>query len=316
MKRSLSVLCALGLSAHLSSCTASGPSAASAEPSTSAPVAATSAPASASAPAATALPTGSFACGEMTCEAFATPEAAFDHILEKDKPLVLAFGESHAQKGAEAIKSTTARFTDQFLPKLEGKAASMVLELWVADPKCSKEKVKEVETKQKEVTQNQAETNQNEFVKLGEKSKSLGIVPFILRPTCEEYDKVRKAGDDAIFEMLTIITKHMREKTTKLFDEAKKKAPGKMVLTYGGSMHNDRAPKQGFEEWSFAADLDKLAGGKYVELDLVVPEFIKDNAAWKNLRWFGAYDAERFADSTILITTGPGAYVLVFPRTR
>ncbi|NUP13690.1 MAG: hypothetical protein HOW73_47245 [Polyangiaceae bacterium] len=269
----------------------------------------------ATASASAALPSGSFACGKLTCEIFESPQAAFSHIVETDKPLVLALGESHAQKGSESVRSTTSRFTDDLLPKLEGKASSLVLELWVADGKCGKAKEQEVAQKQKVVTENQAASNQNEFVTLGEKSKSLKIVPFILRPTCEEYDVIRKAGDNAVLEMLSMITRNMRDKAKSLFDETAKKAPGKMVVTYGGALHNDRVPREGREQWSFAKDLDTLSGGRYVELDLVVPEFIKDNESWKSLPWFDSYDKARFATATVVITTGPRSYALIFPST-
>lgn len=277
-------------------------------------VAAASAPASASAPAALA-PGQTFACGSLRCELFTSPEAAFKHVVETEKPLVLALGESHAQKGAPDVRSTTVRFTEQLLPALEGKASSLVLELWVADGKCGKATEKKVAEQQKEVTKTQAEGNPNEFVKLGEKSKSLGIVPFILRPTCDEYETIKKAGDNAVLEMLAMITRNMKAKVESLFKETEKKSPGKMVVTYGGSMHNDIAPVAGREDWSFAAGLDKLSPGRYVELDLVVPEYIKDTDSWRKLPWFASYEADRFASSVVLIKVAPKSYVIVFART-
>lgn len=290
----------------------------SAAPASSAPVAATSAPPTASASAAPvaapAAPGAPFACGALTCEVFASPEAAFEQVLARDKPLILALGESHAQKNDPPAQSTTARFTELLLPKLQGKASSLVLELWVTDGACGKQKEKQVAEKQKEVTKGQAETNQNEFVTLGQKSKSLDIVPFILKPTCEQYEKVRAAGDSWIFEMLSVITLNMREKGRALFQETAKKKPGQMVILYGGAMHNDRAPKEGREGWSYAKDLDELAQGRYVELDMIVPEFIKDNDSWRALPWFSAYDRDKLGGSTVLITMGPRSYALVFAR--
>ena len=259
-------------------------------------------------------PGPSFACGALRYKVPATPEAAFKHVVETEKPLVLALGESHAQKGAPDVRSTAARFTEELLPALESKASSLVLELWVADGKCGKATEKKVAEQQKEVTKTQAEGNTNEFVKLGEKSKSLGIVPFILRPTCDEYETIKKAGDNAVLEMLAMITRNMKAKVEALFKETEKKSPGKMVVTYGGSMHNDIAPVAGREGWSYAADLDKLSSGRYVELDLVVPEYIKDSDSWRKLPWFASYEADRFASSVVLIKVAPKSYVMVFAR--
>ncbi len=255
-----------------------------------------------------------FVCGELSCRAFASAEEAFVHVLEQDKPLVLALGESHAQKGSEGVRSTTSRFTEQLLPKLEGKASALVLELWVADGKCGKATEGKVAEQQKEVTKSQAQANPNEFVKMGEKSKSLGVTPFLLKPSCEEYETIKKAGEDAVLEMLAMITRNMRSKVEALFKETEKKAPGKMVVAYGGALHNDVVPAPGREQWSFAKDLDKLAPGRYVELDLIVPEYIKDNDSWRKLPWYGAYDRERLGKSVILISVAPRSYALVFAR--
>ena len=202
------------------------------------------------------------------------------------------------------------------MPKLEGKASALVLELWVADGSCGKQKEKESPEAQREVTKGQASSNQNEYVKHGEKSKSLSIVPFLLKPSCADYDAIKKAGDEAILEMLSMITRNMRDRSKALYAETEKKAPGKMVVTYGGALHNDRVPKPGREGWSFASDLEEASGGKYVELDLIVPEFIKDNDSWKSLPWYGAYDAERYKSVTVLIAMAPRSYALVFPRSR
>jgi len=293
--------------------TASATERAAPEISSPASAALSAAPSTSTSAASSLLPKGPFSCGSLTCEVFETPGAAFAHVLE-DKPLVLALGESHAQKGSEKVRSTTARFTDELLPMLDGKASSLVLELWIADGKCGKKTEREVQEKQKVVTEKQADENQNEFVKLGEKAKSLSIVPFVLRPTCDEYEKIKKAGDNAVLEMLSMITRNMKDKATTLFRETEKKQKGKMVVTYGGAMHNDRAPKSGREGWSFAADLDALSGGRYVELDLVVPEFIKDTESWRSLPWYASYDATTFKDATVLITMGPRSYALVFAR--
>jgi hypothetical protein len=140
------------------------------------------------------------------------------------------------------------------------------------------------------------------------------VVPFPLRPSCEEHDEVKKAGDDAIFAMLDLVTKHMKERAIALAEETAEKAPGKLVLTYGGAMHNDVAPKAGRERFSFAADVGAKVEGRYVELDLVVPEYVKDTEAWRSLPWYTAYDAKAHAARTVLIQTGSNAYALVFPR--
>ena len=147
---------------------------------------------------------------------------------------------------------------------------------------CIRDREEKVAQQQKPVTQNQAASNQNEYVTLAQKAKDLGIQPHVLRPSCADVEKVTRAGDDAVFEMLSIITKHMESKVTALRGQ-----PGggdRMVITYGGAMHNDLAPQEGREAWSFGPSLAKATVDRYVEVDLVVPEYVKDTPAWTSQR--------------------------------
>ena len=130
------------------------------------PVASTPAAAAATAP----LPK---ACGALDCRLFDTPEEAFAEVL-KSEPLVLAIGEVHAQRGHDNVPSATKRFTEKLLPMLRPRASDLILELWVADGSCGKRE-SQVASQQKIVTEKQASDNQNEFIKLGDRSKSLGI---------------------------------------------------------------------------------------------------------------------------------------------
>ena len=255
-----------------------------------------------------------FECGAFKCRRFETAATAVQTILDGDKPLILGMGESHAQKNDPKVPSTTARFTEELLPLFKDRATSMVLELWIADGTCGKKTEQKVAEQQKAVTKNQAEENPNEFLKLGNKSKELGITPFILRPTCAEVETIKNAGDDAPLKMLDMITASMKTKVSKQWTETSRKFPGKMVLTYGGAMHNDKQPKAGREQWSFAADLDALSKERYVELDLIVPEFIKDNPSWRALPWFPVYNAAQFGDAVLVVEVAPRSYALIFSR--
>lgn len=274
--------------------------------------------ASATAPA--AAPTnGDLGCtGGVTCKSFDDAAAALGAVLE-GRPRIVAFGESHAQKGAANVASPTRRFTDELLPSFKGQAQNLVLELWVADGKCGKATEKKVAEKQREVTKPQADTNQNEFVTLGEKSRAAGIVPWILKPSCEEYETVQKAGNDAVLKMLDLVTANMKKKATELFKKEETSPGQKTLVLYGGMMHNDRVPPPEWKSWSYAEDLSTLASGKYVEVDLVVPEYVKEGGSWSKMPWYAAYgelvsSGKLPPDKAILLSWSEGAYALVFPR--
>lgn len=292
------------------------PSGSVASPGPSAAVAA-SATATATASAA-APPAEDGSCGELGCRLFGTPEEAFAAILA-EKPLVIGIGESHAPKGAEGITSSTKRFTDLFLPMLvdpkrERMASDIVLEIWVAEGQCGKKKEAAVAEKQKPVTQNQAKTNQNEYVTLGNAADAKGIKPHILRAPCADYDKILNAKDDAVIVMLEMIARLMDEKVTALLAQQAKAGTEKLILTYGGAIHNDITAREGREKWTFGPDLSQKAKGRYIELDLVVPEYIKDNESWNALPWVRHFNKDAHPSKTTLFRPAPGSYVLIFPR--
>jgi hypothetical protein len=247
------------------------------------------------------------ACGKLGCLRFASPVAAFEYVLAS-QPRVLAVGEAHAQKSNPAVESATRRFESQFLPLLAGRASDLIAEIWVANGRCAEER--EVEKRQQPVTQPQAETNQNEFVELGRASQALGIAPHVLRPSCQEYARITAAGEGDIEAMLEMIARLTAETVARLDRERPRE---RLLVTYGGALHNDVEPRPGREAFSFGPELWRVTHGRYVELDLIVPEFIGDGPAWTAVPWVGQYDRARLGNATVLYNPNPGSYVLVFP---
>jgi hypothetical protein len=80
-------------------------------------------------------------------------------------------------------------------------------------------------------------------------------------------------------------------------------------------LHNDVAPHADHPEWQFGPELSQASGGRYVELDLIVPEFIKDNEAWRSQAWYTSFDANAHPDRVTLIRMGPQSFAMIFART-
>jgi hypothetical protein len=97
-------------------------------------------------------------------------------------------------------------------------------------------------------------------------------------------------------------------------DEASDADAGKMVVIYGGALHNDLAPAPEKARWTYAPELDGYTRGRLVAVDLVVPEFIGDDETWRSLPWRAAYDPERLGAKTTLFRLGDRSFVLVFAR--
>jgi hypothetical protein len=254
------------------------------------------------------------ACGER-CWRFESNEDAFSWVLARS-PRVLAIGEAHAQKGTEAIASATKRFTDTMLPLLEERATDLLVEAWAGDPRCQKE-VKAVAKAQKPVTQAQAQSNPNEYVALGTRAKALGVVPHLLRPSCEDYARLSAAGpDDVVRESLGLIKRLTQRDVTLLLDRNLRAASPKMVVTYGGAMHNDLAPSEALRAYTFGPELSELTSNAYIELDLIVPEYVASTDVWQKLPFYPAFraDAGPRPKPTVYVT-GERSFSLVFAET-
>lgn len=275
------------------------------------PAASTAIATPAPAPSAAAPPASD--CVELGCRLFDTPADAFRTVLES-KPLVIAVGEAHAQKGTESIPSSAKRFTGELLPLLEGRASDLLVEL-MAPPAGCKKTTEEVKTKQKVVTEKQTDTAQSEYVIMGSEAKKRGLVPDLLRPSCADLDAIDKAGDEAIGASLATIARLTKVKVISLLDRNDKAGAEKIVATYGGAMHNDLTPPPERAAWSFGPELAARAKGRYVEIDLFVPEFIQDTESWKKLPWYPHFDRDKHPEKTTLFNPKPGSYVLIFPRT-
>ncbi|HEX6274299.1 MAG TPA: hypothetical protein VFZ53_14760 [Polyangiaceae bacterium] len=249
-------------------------------------------------------------CGELGCLAFSTAEAAFEHALS-GRPRIVALGEAHAQKDAPKVKSTARRFAEELLPRLEGRASDLVLELLTTNGSCGKAVEKDVAERQKPVTEPQAASNQNQYVTLGAVAKKLGITPHALVPECDELRAVTQAGAGDIERLLVLIadaTVRVAEKLVATSD------PKRAIVLYGGALHNDVAPRPGRESFSYGPRLSRDVAGRYVEVDLVIPEYVKPTPAWQGLPWYGAFAALAPSSETILYQPSPASFVLIFPR--
>ncbi len=226
---------------------------------------------------------------------------------------MLAIGEAHALRGTEKVEPTARRFTRDLLPLLRGRASDLVVELLLPNARCEPA-TRAARKEQKVVTDTQAPTDQNDYVALGNAARSLGILPHALEPSCDDLARIGTAGRDAIATSLDVVTRLSSELLGRLADRNAATKDPRMVVAYGGAMHNDVAPAPGRAAWSFGPALGARTGGRYVELDLIVPEFIADTPAWNGLPWLPAYRAAPRDDVVTLLTLSDASYVIVFAR--
>ena len=259
------------------------------------------------------LPRAGTPCGPLDCRQYDSLEEAFESALE-GRPRLVAVGEAHAQKGT-TVPSAARRFTERVLPRLAGRASDLLVELMNPPAGCAKT-TDVVRKQQAVVTRDQAPTDQGEYVAMGERARQLGIVPDLLRPSCADLDAVKAAGDDAIVASLALIARLTRTQAEKLLDrDARTPADAdRFVVTYGGAIHNDPEPPPERADWSFGPQAAVHAGGRYVAVDLYVPELIDDSDRWKKLAFYPYYDPARLGAKTTVFRDGRKV-VIVLPRT-
>jgi hypothetical protein len=293
------------------SCAGHGGGAPTSTPPATAPAAPSSAPAASASVAAPPARAGEPGrpCGALGCLAFSTPQAAFERALASN-PRIVALGEAHAQKDT-TVKSTTRRFAEELLPGIADRVSDLVVELLTTNGSCGKAVEKDVADRQKPVTEPQAAQNQNQYITLGVVSKKLGIAPHALAPECDELHAVSAAGEGDIERMLVMIADATVRETEKLLATGD---PKRSIVLYGGALHNDIAPRAGHEAWSYGPRLSQRVGGRYVEIDLVVPELVKPTPAWQAFAWYSAFEALGPSDEAVLYELSPASYVLIFPR--
>jgi hypothetical protein len=241
-------------------------------------------------------------------------EDAFREAIAGD-PRVVAIGEAHAQRGS-SVPSSAKRFTDNLLPLLAVRASDLLVELMNPPSGCVA-KAQAVKKQQAVVTSHQAESDQGEYVAMGERARTLGIVPDLLRPTCADLDAIHDAGDDAIIVSLSTIARLTRVKVEEMVDrDARTPADsGKLVITYGGAIHHDRKPPPERASYCFGPEVDAYVKGRYVEIDLYVPEFIEDTDVWRKLEWFPYYDRAKLGAKTTMFRS-ERRFVIVFAVTQ
>jgi len=251
-------------------------------------------------------------CGALECAQYDSARDAFLAAVSGD-PLVVGIGEAHRPRG-ETAASAAKRFTEEMLPLLAGRASDLLVELMMPPSGCA-DAAAEVREKQKPATERQAETNQNEYVAMGDRARALGIVPDMLRPTCGDMDAVRRAGDGAVEASLDMIARLTTRQAERLADRDTRSDAdrGKAVVVYGGMLHNDLAPAPQTAKWSYVVDVDAHVRGRFVAVDLVVPEFITDDAIWRALPWWSHYDRAKLGAKATLFKTADRSFVLVFP---
>lgn len=247
-------------------------------------------------------------CAQLRCTSYPTAAAALLAAVPQDVSVV-GFGEAHTPSDYSG-RTTARRFAEDLLPALAPRSRRLLVELLAPPSGCEKPR-QEVQAESDVITEGQAEQNQDDYLALGHAARKLGVVPDILRPTCDEMRAIAASEVRVLAIMETIA--HLSVNTTERWlTEPQAERP--LVLLYGGALHNDVAPREHLESWSYGARLSARTEGRYVEVDLVVPELMQDTESWQKFLWYSAVRSLPEDHGATLVHVSDHSFALVFPR--
>jgi hypothetical protein len=252
--------------------------------------------------------------GDLPARSFATLGEAMNHILEEAKPRVIGFGEVHQLEGTVKFESSVERFSRWVVPELAGKTSDLVVETWVNLGVCGAQEA--AVHKDLDETTERPETTESEVVRLLKRAEQLGVRPHILEFECKDYEALlEKDSEVDYFEMLGLITRELEQRSAKLVAEPTAEGePVRAVAVYGGAIHNDLAPHEELAQFSFAAALDEASGGRYVEVDLLVPEFLETSEPFKAQPWYSQFARLASPDRVTVIERAERSYVVALRK--
>jgi hypothetical protein len=228
---------------------------------------------------------------------------------------VVGFGELHARTDRAAVASSLARFT-QALPAIAGKLSDLIIETWLVDPACGTTAVQA--TSKVETTMKRPEATKSEIAQLADAARAAHIQPHAMTLNCTDYAAITPADHDVDpVAILTLTTRELtRIATSAVLHRDKDPSHRPWIAVYGGALHNDRFPDRGVAEWSYAAEVDRVTGGHFVEIDVIVPELAEADPLMQHQPWLPLARAARDPANPVLVwKRGERSFVVLLPPT-
>ena len=256
------------------------------------------------------------AAGTLAVSAPATLNDAIASVLAPAAaPLVLGVGELHQTVDTAGIASSLSRFTRQIWPLLAPRVSDLIVETWVTDGACGTAEAATVGDVAR-TTERPAAT-ENEIVALLTRAKASGARPHILKVTCAEYRLLAPAGAGGAVDyqrMLSLIEHTLEAKVTEVLAARPATDAGKLIVVYGGALHNDLHPDPVLAPFSYGLRAFHATAGRYRELDLYVPAYLERNPAMRNEPWFPLWQRAAAPGRPVLIRRSPDSFIVVFAK--
>jgi hypothetical protein len=228
---------------------------------------------------------------------------------------VVGFGELHARTDRARVASSLASFTHA-LPAVADKLSDLILETWIVDPSCGKAAVQA--TTKVETTMKRPEATKSEIAELADAARAAHIQPHAMTLNCTDYATIAPADHEVDpVAMLTLTTRELtRIATSAVVHRDKEPGHRPWIAVYGGALHNDRFPEAAVAEWSYAAEVDGVTGGHFVEIDVIVPELAVADPLMQRQPWIPLARAARDPAAPVRVwKRGERSFVVILPPT-
>ncbi len=253
-------------------------------------------------------PDAGLSCGGAPCAVYPSAKQAFARVVEAT-PEVLGIGEYH-EVGQQKVSSALKRFTLELLPLLKGRAGAMVAETWITNGRCGE--VEKEATKEVAKVTRRPKTTEDELTHMLDRSYQLGFKNHVLKLSCDEYRSMLDPhGELDAEKSLLLVRQKVAEKVLEALEKGE--APqGRLVVLYGGAIHNDLFPVAEYAPYAFGRQLQEATDGGYAELDLLVPQFVEQDEDLAREPWFAPALKLAQKGRVVLVEPHPRSFMLLF----
>jgi len=250
-----------------------------------------------------------------SAERFSSAAAAVEAILAQTHAAVVGFGEWHQTRETIAIPSTLHRFNDELLPALAARLSHLIVETWMTTGQCGEAETK-VTAELARTMDRPAQTESDIEVAL-RRAHASGVAPRILTMSCADYGAMRGSGSAVDFDRTLRLTGRALGNTINVALRQRAAEPQPVarptLAVYGGAIHNDLYPLPELAPYSYVPAIALAVAGRYVEIDLVVPEYAASTRLLRLQDWWPTYLRVRRPGTAVRLRRGPNSFVVVFP---
>jgi hypothetical protein len=107
-------------------------------------------------------------------------------------------------------------------------------------------------------------------------------------------------------KLLSVVTDQLQKKILSRLGTGKQ-----AVIVYGGALHNDLFPRKELASFSFAKPVKKAAGGRYLEVDLYIREYVSSDKDITSQPWWKRYEKMAQPGKVVRVKRGEGSYILI-----